>query len=203
MFSGRLLTAIVVFAAIVSGENWSTYPKVPKTASINGFADPIKSQLPSCATNCADLSTNNTPCPYWDTGCLCIMPQWAGQVAECIAKSCSGSDVVAATSLAYSLCSKVGANLWMMPASVSTLLSQAAGKAGDQKTSEISESSVSQTISQPISESDNLGTTRISTSLASQTGTIPTTQMLTTRLNNGASSQLSKTFMFFLLLVVF
>lgn len=55
-----------------------------------------------------------------------MMPQWSGQVAACIAQSCSGSDVALATALAISLCSKVGANTWMMPASLSTALSSAA-----------------------------------------------------------------------------
>ena len=40
-----------------------------------------------------------TPCPYWDTGCLCIMPTFAGAIGSCIAEKCKGQDVVAATSL--------------------------------------------------------------------------------------------------------
>lgn len=115
-----------IFATSALASQWDTYPQVPKTASVNGFSDPIKSKLPSCASECADFSTKNTPCPYWDTGCLCVMPQWSGQVAACIAKSCSGEDVASATSLAYSLCSSVGANVWMMPGSLSTSLSEAA-----------------------------------------------------------------------------
>lgn len=203
MFLGKLLTVILLFAASVRGDNWSTYPAVPKTASINGFADPIKSQLPSCASDCADLSTNNTPCPYWDTGCLCIMPQWAGQVAGCIAQSCSGSDVVSATSLAYSLCSKVGANLWMMPASVSTELSLAAGRSVDKTLSVITESGTTKTILQPTSESDTLGAARTSASLASPTSTSFTSQVQsTTGLSDGGTSLISTILVFFLLPVV-
>lgn len=115
-----------VLITSVLAENWATYPSVPKTASVNGFADPILPNLPACALDCVKLSTKNTPCPYWDTGCLCVMPQWSGLVAECIAKSCKASDVASATALAYSLCSRVGANVWMMPASVSSLISNAA-----------------------------------------------------------------------------
>lgn len=118
--------AVFLLVASAMAENWATYPSVPKTATINGFSDPIKSLLPECASLCADFSTGNTPCPYWDTGCLCVMPQWSGQVAACIVESCSASDVALATALAYSLCSKVGANVWMMPASLSTALSSAA-----------------------------------------------------------------------------
>lgn len=106
--------------------DYATYPSVPKTASINGFADPIKDLLPECATDCVSFSTSNTPCPYWDTGCLCVMPQWSGQVGSCFAASCSGSDLALATALAYSLCTRVGANLWLMPASVSAAISSAA-----------------------------------------------------------------------------
>lgn len=122
---------ILVFASIisfVSASNWATYPSVPKTASINGFADPIYTKLPDCAQDCVEIDTDNTPCPYWDTGCFCVMPQWAGEVAECFVSQCEGSDVASATSLAISLCSSVGANQWLMPASLSTALSSAAGK---------------------------------------------------------------------------
>ncbi|OBA22635.1 CFEM-domain-containing protein [Metschnikowia bicuspidata var. bicuspidata NRRL YB-4993] len=111
----------------VFANNWKTYPAVPKTATINGFADPILSSLPSCAQECVEISVSNTPCPYWDTGCLCVMPQWSGQVAECIVASCTAAtDVASATLAAYSLCSSVGANLWMMPASLLTALQNAA-----------------------------------------------------------------------------
>ncbi|RKP28902.1 hypothetical protein METBISCDRAFT_5051, partial [Metschnikowia bicuspidata] len=127
MFTLVNLVAALVLTKIGAANNWKTYPAVPKTASINGFADPIKSALPACASDCADFSTDNTSCPYWDTGCLCMMPQWAGLVGGCFALACSGSDVVMATSLAHSLCNKVGANLFIMPASVSTALSKAAG----------------------------------------------------------------------------
>lgn len=119
-----IIGLLCLFASVLAG--WETYPAVPKTASINGFADPIKALLPVCATNCVDYTTSNTPCPYWDTGCLCVMPQWSGLVGQCIADSCSGTDVAKATSLALSLCSSVGANVWMMPASISTGLSEAA-----------------------------------------------------------------------------
>lgn len=139
--------SVFCLLASVLASNWDTYPSVPKTASINGFADPIKSKLPSCAVNCVDYSTGNTPCPYWDTGCLCVMPQWSGLVGECIASNCTGSDVASATSLAFSLCSSVGANLWMMPASISTELSVAAGKAVAELTTMDDSGSASQTLS--------------------------------------------------------
>lgn len=120
-----LIIALTLVSSVLA-ENWATYPAVPKTASINGFADPLKAFFPSCAEDCADIPTSNTPCPYWDTGCLCVMPQFSGLVADCIAQSCSGQDVALATALAVALCSQVGANLWMMPASISTELSEAA-----------------------------------------------------------------------------
>lgn len=119
----------LIAAKVASANNWETYPEVPKTASINGFADPIYDDLPECARECVELSTGNTPCPYWDTGCLCVMPQWSGAVAQCIAESCREDDVVSATSMAYSLCSEVGADLWLMPASITAALTSAAGEA--------------------------------------------------------------------------
>ena len=121
------IVLLALFTAIQAGQ-WDTYPEVPKTASINGFADPIYDELPKCARDCVKASTGNTPCPYWDTGCFCVMPQWAGQVAECFVSKCEGKEVASATSLAVSLCSSVGANQWLMPASLSTALSSAVGK---------------------------------------------------------------------------
>ncbi|CAN3478168.1 GPI-anchored hemophore Pga7p [Diutina catenulata] len=127
-----VLYPLFALVALVSADDsfevgdFRTYPKVPKTATINGFADPIFDRLPECAKECVKQSTGNTPCPYWDTGCFCVMPQWSGLVAECFAKCDDANDVVKASSLAMSLCSSAGANTWMMPASVSTVLSQAA-----------------------------------------------------------------------------
>lgn len=115
------------FVTVAVANNWKTYPSVKKTASINGFADPLYDKLPKCAEECVKQSTGNTPCPKWDTGCLCIMPQWSGLVAECIAKNCKGKDVDSAESLAFSLCDKVGASKWEMPASISDRLHEAAG----------------------------------------------------------------------------
>lgn len=120
----KFLPILLLAASAVA--DYKTYPKVAKTASINGFADPIKDLLPECASDCVDFSTSNTPCPYWDTGCLCVMPQWSGQVGQCIALSCKGSDAALATALAYSLCVRVGADMWMMPASISSALISAA-----------------------------------------------------------------------------
>lgn len=122
-------TALALVANVFAVDQWSTYPSVPKTATYNGFADPIYDKLPECAKSCVTLSTRSTPCPYWDTGCLCVMPLWSGLVAECIIQGCRDEEIATATSLAYSLCDKVGASVWNMPLSVSNLLSLAAGSA--------------------------------------------------------------------------
>lgn len=108
--------------------NWSTYPSVAKTASINGFADRIYDLVPQCAQECLKESTGSTPCPYWDTGCLCIMPQFAGAIGNCVAENCQGQNVVQFESLATSICSSAGVwePYWMPPASVTTALSTAA-----------------------------------------------------------------------------
>ena len=155
---------ILVFASIislVSASNWATYPSVPKTASINVFADPIYTKLPDCAQACVDIDTDNTPCPYWDTGCFCVMPQWAGQVAECFVSKCEGKEVASATSLAVSLCSSVGANQWLMPASLSTALSSAAGN------KEKSSSSTASSNAELTSGSGSSSTSSSSSSLGS------------------------------------
>lgn len=114
---------------LVMGGQYDHYPKVPKTASINGFADPIYADLPEAAKECVKLDTGITPCPYWDTGCFCVMANWSGIVGKCIAENCAGDDVEKATSLALSLCDRVGASTWLMPQSVTSLLSVAREKA--------------------------------------------------------------------------
>ncbi|KAL1569960.1 CSA1 [Candida albicans] len=107
---------------------YTIYPSVAKTASINGFADRIYDQLPECAKPCMFQNTGVTPCPYWDTGCLCIMPTFAGAIGSCIAEKCKGQDVVSATSLGTSICSVAGVwdPYWMVPANVQSSLSAAA-----------------------------------------------------------------------------
>ena len=132
----------IVLASFVSAESsiteaptttaednpYTIYPSVAKTASINGFADRIYDQLPECAKPCMFQNTGVTPCPYWDTGCLCIMPTFAGAIGSCIAEKCKGQDVVAATSLGTSICSVAGVwdPYWMVPANVQSSLSAAA-----------------------------------------------------------------------------
>ncbi|ABN68563.2 repressed by TUP1 protein 5, partial [Scheffersomyces stipitis CBS 6054] len=107
---------------------YTQYPSVAKTASINGFADKIYDDLPPCAQPCMFQNTGITPCPYWDTGCLCVMPQFGGLIGDCIADACRGEEVSVATSLAISICSSAGVwePYWMIPASVSEALASAA-----------------------------------------------------------------------------
>ncbi|KAF3989080.1 hypothetical protein FT663_03014 [Candidozyma haemuli var. vulneris] len=121
-------TAILAFASTVLADNWSTYPAVPKTASINGLADPINDKLPECAKECFAKDTSSTPCPYWDTGCLCVMSPWTQPVGTCVAEKCKGDDVKSATSLAISACKSAG--VWdpyfIVGDEVSSLLASAA-----------------------------------------------------------------------------
>ncbi|CAL1215731.1 unnamed protein product [Candida parapsilosis] len=158
--SGSSDTNISPISFVQAADNYATYPKIPKTASINGFADPIVDLLPDCAKECVKFSTKNTPCPYWDTGCFCVMPQWAGLVGQCIAKNCKGEDVQSARFLATSLCSTVGANTWMMPASISDMMSSAAS--GAKEVTTISGKTAMQWVTAPgssdtnvVSETDN------------------------------------------------
>lgn len=101
-------TVILALASFVAADNWSTYPAVPKTASINGLADPINDKLPECAKECFAKDVSATPCPYWDTGCLCVMTPWTDPVGECLVSKCEGSDAQSATELAKSACKSAG-----------------------------------------------------------------------------------------------
>lgn len=122
-------------AALVSAEEnpYSTFPSVAKTATINGFADPIYSAVAPCAQLCleANKDTGSTPCPYWDTGCLCIMPQFGNKIADCIASGCQGGDVKVASDAAVSACLKAGVwePYWHISAAQVLALASAAGGA--------------------------------------------------------------------------
>ncbi|CCG23882.1 Pga7 protein [Candida orthopsilosis Co 90-125] len=161
-----LLVAALV--SLVQADNYATYPKIPKTASINGFADPIVDLLPDCAKDCVKYSTKNTPCPYWDTGCFCVMPQWSGLVGQCIAKNCKGEDVQSARFLATSLCSTVGANTWMMPASISDMMSSAAS--GAKEVTTISGKTAMSWVTAPGSSDSNVVSETGTSGSASETG---------------------------------
>ena len=130
MLSVNLLATAVVgfYASSINAADYETYPTVAHTASINGFADKIYDRLPECAKPCVQQDTGNTPCPYSDPGCLCVMSNWGGPVAECIAENCQGDNVVTATSLATSICSSAGvpSPFWFIPASASADLLEAA-----------------------------------------------------------------------------
>lgn len=125
-----MLSLAIFLASGALAQNWSTYPSVVKTATINGFADPVYSNVPSCAQQCLteNESTDSTPCPYWDTGCLCMMSQFEGPIAECVASACQGSDVAVFTNAATSVCSSAGVNspYWYIPSSASGALAAAA-----------------------------------------------------------------------------
>ncbi|CCE87237.1 Piso0_005780 [Millerozyma farinosa CBS 7064] len=186
---------------LAAANNWATYPQVPKTASINGFADPIYGKLPDCAQPCVKKGTGNTPCPYWDTGCFCVMPQWSGQVAECIASQCKGEEVSSATSLAISLCSSVGANTWMMPGTVSSALQQAAGKdnsiasatssdSGDLSSSSSTSGSSSSTVSQ-TTHSSGQSASAMGSKRSSSITSAPSSAMKTTSASPSNSSSQS------------
>ncbi|CUM57521.1 unnamed protein product [Debaryomyces tyrocola] len=130
LFSDLLATAVAAFyissTQAETKNQWATFPSVARTASINGFADNIYDSLPECARSCVEADTGSTPCPYWDTGCLCVMSNWSGPVAECIAEKCKGDNVDSATSLALSICSSAGvpSPYWFIPASISTELQE-------------------------------------------------------------------------------
>ncbi|KAI5970507.1 hypothetical protein CANMA_000416 [Candida margitis] len=107
---------------------YATFPSVARTASINGFADRIYDQLPECAKACMFESTGSTPCPYWDTGCLCVMPQFGGAIGQCVADNCQGDAIGSVEYLATSICSSAGVwdPYWFIPESVSEALASAA-----------------------------------------------------------------------------
>lgn len=139
MLSNKVL--ILAATAAIANAAYDTYPSVAHTASINGFADKIYADLPSCAQACVKEDTGSTPCPYWDTGCLCVMSVWGNEVAECIASACSGNDVVAATSLGQSICSSAGAGSWFLAATDVALLEAAASATATEETSAVATTS--------------------------------------------------------------
>ena len=126
-----ILSLTILTAIASAAENpYAHYPPVAKTATINGFGDRVYDAFPQCAKDCVRKSTSNTPCPYWDIGCLCMMPQFQSEVALCIADNCSGSNVESASQVAVNSCSAAGVNspYWFINGAASTALSFAAQK---------------------------------------------------------------------------
>lgn len=126
-----VLSLIPIAAIAAAAENpYSNYPSVAKTATINGFADKVYDTFPQCARECVKQNTGNTPCPYWDIGCLCVMPQWNSPVAQCIAQNCAGADVSSASNVAVASCSAAGVWLpyWIINDAASAALSSAGQK---------------------------------------------------------------------------
>ncbi|SGZ48175.1 CIC11C00000001863 [Sungouiella intermedia] len=129
MFIKKLITlaSLAVFAAAASSDESSSSSRLvlPRTATINGFADPIYDRLPACAKDCVDQPVSF--CPYWEPGCLCVT-NFANLVAQCYVTSCIGDDIVLAVSLANSVCAWVGvpSPAFKVAASYSTLFDELA-----------------------------------------------------------------------------
>lgn len=124
------LAALVASVAAETTNQWATYPSVPKTATINGFADPVFDSLPECAQPCVKESTSSTPCPYWDTGCLCVMQTWSSKVTECYAEKCTGSDAQKAYDASVQICKNAGVwePYWIVNEAAEAAISSAAAK---------------------------------------------------------------------------
>ncbi|CAN3500477.1 hypothetical protein DICA1_C06106 [Diutina catenulata] len=129
-----MLPFLLIAVALVKAEEnpYSNFPSVAKTATLNGFADPIYPNLAPCAQKCLEdnKDTGKTPCPYWDTGCLCVMPQFANPIADCIAAQCVNSDVKQMSDAAVNACSAAGVwdPFWMISAPQKEALAAAAAK---------------------------------------------------------------------------
>ena len=98
-------------------------------------------------------------------------------------KSVRGEDVASARFLATSLCSVVGANTWMMPASISSMLSTAAGDAKEVTT--IEGKTAKSWVTAPGSAA---GSVVSETGSASETGSSESAQSTTTGSSSTGSS---------------
>lgn len=159
-------------ATTTTTNGYETYPSVAHTASINGFADKIYDLLPSCAQTCVTKSTSSTVCPYWDTGCLCVISAWISDVADCFASACSGSDVASATSLATSLCSSAGvaSPYWLIDSAASSSLAAAVAEVASSSattTAETTTSATAATTSEAAATTEATSTTEETTAAAS------------------------------------
>ena len=112
MVRSLIVIAATTAAVVSAAEGYETYPSVAHTATYNGFADPLIPRVGPCVQEClkANPGTGMTPCPYWDTGCLCIMPMFGNIVADCIAALCVGDEVKLATEQAVEVC--LAAGVW-------------------------------------------------------------------------------------------
>ncbi|KAF3985947.1 hypothetical protein FT663_04145 [Candidozyma haemuli var. vulneris] len=150
--------AALVASVLAADNQWATYPSVPHTATINGFADPVFDSLPECAKPCVDESTSSTPCPYWDTGCLCVMTTWSSKVTNCYAEKCSGSDAQKAFDASVQICKNAGVwePYWIVNDAASAAISSAAAKEDDKTSSAAPET----TSSAPAQETQDETTTQ-------------------------------------------
>ena len=112
---------------------YTIYPPVPKTASINGFADRIYDQIQSVLKNVLSkvpaLLLVHTGIPV-----ACVLsPNFTGAVGNCVASKCHGADVTNFRKLAVSACAAAGVwdPYWIIPASVSSALDAAATATGN------------------------------------------------------------------------
>ncbi|KAK9474213.1 uncharacterized protein V1510DRAFT_412725 [Dipodascopsis tothii] len=186
-------SAALIFAAAIAGKaaaaNYDTYPSVAQTASVNGLADPIDAELPSCAVACFAISTDNTPCPYWDTGCLCVMPQWTGEVAECLISACGGSEIASATSLANSACVSAGISLYLPASAIAELSSAEANAVASTSATTTAEVATSTSSSStPAATSTTSSSSAAETSSAASSSPISTASFFTSTTASPVSS---------------
>lgn len=191
------LAALVASAAAETANQWATYPSVPKTATINGFADPVFDSLPECAQPCVKESTSSTPCPYWDTGCLCVMTTWSSKVTECYAEKCTGSDAQKAYDASVNICKNAGVwePYWIVNDAAKDAVSSAAAK--EPATSEAAESTPATSSSAPEQTTEETTTQGEATSATSQqaqeTGETETTEAAETTAQESAAESAQET----------
>ncbi|KAG8739857.1 hypothetical protein FRC10_005052 [Ceratobasidium sp. 414] len=88
----RASFALIALAAVVSASSAS------------------KRQLPSCAMTCI-VSASTGSCDPTDNTCLCKSEAFVNSTYQCIASSCSGSDLQTAINGARALCAAAGVTL--------------------------------------------------------------------------------------------
>jgi hypothetical protein len=169
-----------VLASVALAVDYGTYPQVPKSYTINGFADPVYDNLPSCAKSCVTMK-NPTVCPDFDSGCFCVMPNWNGLVASCLVDSCNGGDVKQASEVIVSMCNRVGANTWALPPALSTSISSAINVKDVEATTTPDATSSAEATTTPAAESSAPATTPV-------TSAAPSTEETSAPVTSAASS---------------
>lgn len=82
--------ALAATISLTNAGPWLHFPPVSRLYELNGLSDRFFKESDTCVQNCLTKhkSTEMTPCPVWDTGCLCIFHTFNDVWMKCVLNDC-------------------------------------------------------------------------------------------------------------------